>query len=89
MKLVRELIIVNNYQLYTTRSCIICERVQKLIKSQQLNVEVIEAEDRDIISFREMNIRSFPVLKLNENEYIYGVSVGNYIAMHIEDFRIK
>ena len=80
---------MNNYKLYTTRNCVVCERVKKLIKSQQLNVEVIEAEDRDIVNFREMNIRSFPVLKLNEKEYICGMDVGNYIAMYIEDLKRK
>lgn len=80
---------MNNYKLYTTRNCVVCERVKKLIKSQQLNIEVIEAEENDIIKFREMNIRSFPVLKLNEKEYVNGLNVGNYIAMHIEDLRIK
>ena len=47
---------MNNYKLYTTRNCVVCERVKKLIKSQQLNIEVIEAEENDIIKFREMNI---------------------------------
>lgn len=63
--------------------------VKSLIESQQLNVEVIEAEDKDIINFREMNIKSFPILQINENEYIYGMDVGNYIAMHIEDLKKK
>lgn len=80
---------MNNYKLYTTRNCVVCERVKKLIESQQLNVEVIEAEDKEIVKFREMNIRSFPILQINENEYIYGLNVGNHIAMHIEDLRIK
>ena len=31
---------MNNYKLYTTRNCVVCERVKKLIKSQQLNIEV-------------------------------------------------
>ena len=63
--------------------------VKSLIESQQLNVEVIEAEDKDIINFREMNIKSFPILQINENEYIYVMDVGNYIAMHIEDLKKK
>lgn len=80
---------MSNYKLYTTKSCIVCQRVKSLIESQQLNVEVIEAEDKEIVKFREMNITSFPVLMLNENEYIYGINVGHHIAMHLEDFRIK
>ena len=78
-----------SFKLYTINNCINCNRVKSLIESQQLNIEVIEAEDKEIVKFREMNIRSFPVLMLNENEYIYGINVGHHIAMHLEDFRIK
>ena len=80
---------MSNYKLYTTKSCIVCERVKRLIESQKLDVEIIESQEDDIIKFREINIRSFPVLLINKQEYISGVDVGNYIAMNIEDFRIK
>ena len=80
---------MNNYKLYTTKGCIVCQRVKSLIESQQLNIEVIEAEDRDIISFREMNIRTFPILLINQEKYIHGMEVGHYLSMNIEELRKK
>ena len=53
-------------KLYTTKSCIVCERVKRLIKSQQLDVEITEAQESDILKFREMNIRSFPVIEIDK-----------------------
>ena len=80
---------MSNYKLYTTKSCIVCEKAKRLIKSQQLDVEIIEAEDKEIAKFREMNIRSFPILLINQEKYIHGMEVGNYIAMNIEELRKK
>mgnify|MGYP001656908298 CR=1 FL=1 len=34
---------MSNYRLYTTKSCILCQKAKKLIESQQLNVEIVEA----------------------------------------------
>ena len=80
---------MNNYKLYTTKSCIVCEKVKRLIKSQQLDVEIIEAEDKEIAKFREMNIRSFPILLINQEKYIHGMEVGHYISMNIETLKRK
>lgn len=80
---------MNNYKLYTTKGCIVCQRVKSLIESQQLNVEVIEAEDEEIVKFREMNIRSFPILLINQEKYIHGMEVGHYISMNIETLKRK
>ena len=80
---------MNNYKLYTTKGCIVCQRVKSLIESQQLNVEVIEAEDEEIVKFREMNIRSFPILLINQEKDIHGMEVGHYISMNIETLKRK
>lgn len=80
---------MNNYKLYTTKGCIVCEKVKRLIKSQQLDVEIIEAEDKEIAKFREMNIRSFPILLINQEKYIHGMEVGHYISMNIETLKRK
>lgn len=86
---VMELIKMSNYRLYTTKSCILCQKAKKLIESQQLNVEIVEAQENDIIKFREMNIRSFPVIEIDKKKYIYGVDAAHYIAMNIETLKRK
>lgn len=80
---------MNNYKLYTTKSCIVCEKVKRLIKSQQLDVEIIEAEDKEIAKFREMNIRSFPVLIISEEKYVSGKAAGEYLAANLERLKKK
>lgn len=80
---------MNNYKLYTTKGCILCERVKILIISQKLDVEMIQANESDIEYFRKKGIRSFPILKIDERKYISGSNVGNYIAMNIEELRKK
>ena len=75
-------------KLYTTKNCIVCERTKSLIKLQNLDIEMIQANESDIEYFRKKGIRSFPVLKINE-EYICGMDVGNYIAMNIETLKRK
>ena len=80
---------MNNYKLYTTKGCIVCQRVKSLIESQQLNVEVIEAEDEEIVKFREMNIRSFPVLIISEEKYVSGKAAGEYLAANLERLKKK
>lgn len=80
---------MNNYKLYTTGSCIICERVKRLIASQQLNVELVESQENDIIKFRKMKIRSFPVLIISEENYISGKEVAEYLANNLERLKKK
>ena len=76
---------MNNYKLYTTKGCIICNRVKQLIESQNLQIEVIQANELEIESFRKQGIRSFPVLKLNEQKYICGKEVGEYLAANLNE----
>lgn len=76
-------------KLYTTKSCIVCERVKRLIKSQQLDVEITEAQESDILKFREMNIRNFPVLKIDEEKHVSGEAVGEYIATNLQKLKKK
>ncbi len=76
-------------KLYTTKSCPLCEKVKRLIESQRLNVEVVEAQENDILKFREMNIRSFPILRISEKNYLTGKEVGEYIAINVEELKKK
>ena len=80
---------MNNYKLYTTKGCIICNRVKQLIESQNLQIEVIQANELEIESFRKQGIRSFPVLKLNEQKYICGKEVGEYLAANLNELLKK
>mgnify|MGYP000849326637 FL=1 len=80
---------MNNYKLYTTKGCIICNRVKQLIESQNLQIEVIQANELEIESFRKQGIRSFPVLKLNEQKYICGKEVGEYLATNLNELLKK
>lgn len=80
---------MSNHKLYTTKSCTLCQKAKKLIESQQLNVEIVEAQENDIIKFREMNIRSFPILRISEKNYLTGKEVGEYLAINVEELKKK
>ena len=76
-------------KLYTTKGCILCEKAKKIIKAQELDVEVIESQENDILKFRKMGIRSFPVIVISEEKYVNGKAAGEYLAMNIEELRKK
>lgn len=76
-------------KLYTIKDCVLCSRVKKLIESQNLQIEVIQANEFDIESFVQKGIRSFPVLQLDDKKYICGKEAGEYLATNLQKFKKK
>lgn len=76
-------------KMYVTKDCIICSRAKHLVESQDLEIEVIQANEFHVEVFREKGLRSFPILELDNKKYICGKETGEYLAMNIEELRKK
>lgn len=76
-------------KMYTIENCIICMRVKQLIISQNLQIEIIHANEFHIEVLRKKGLRTFPVLKIDEEKYLSGKAAGEYLAINIEELRKK
>ena len=79
------------YFLYTTNDCGICALAKNLIKSQNLKIQVINAESEQQIEYlRKNNVHSFPALEIKageKTEFITGSEAGAYIASNMSKFK--
>jgi glutaredoxin len=76
-------------KLYTIDDCVICKRVKGLIIAQNLQIEIINANEFQIEVLREKGLRSFPVLKIDEEKYLSGKEAGEYLATNLERLKKK
>ena len=78
------------YRLYTTNNCGICALTKNLIKSQNLKIQVINAESDQIDYLRKNKVHTFPALEIDAGEkieFIVGSEAGSYIASNISRFK--
>lgn len=76
-------------KLYTIDDCVICKRVKGLIIAQNLQIEIINANEFQIEVLREKGLRNFPVLKIDEEKYLSGKEAGEYLATNLERLKKK
>ena len=78
------------YKLYTTKGCTNCNLSKSLINSQKLRIEIVEAQEKEVLYLEKNNIATFPVLEIKSGEkveFISGKDVGEYLASNLEKFK--
>lgn len=78
------------YTLYTTKGCTNCNLSKSLINSQKLRIEIVEAQEKEVLYLEKNNIATFPVLEIKSGEkveFISGKDVGEYLASNLEKFK--
>ena len=82
--------IQTQYKLYTTKGCTNCNLSKSLINSQKLEIEIVEAQEKEVEYLGKNNIATFPVLEIKSGEkveFISGKDVGEYLASNLERFK--
>ena len=78
------------YTLYTTKGCTNCNLSKSLINSQKLRIEIVEAQEKEILYLEKNNIATFPVLEIKSGEkveFISGKEAGEFIASNLEKLK--
>ena len=61
-----------------------------MINSQKLRIEIVEAQEKEVLYLEKNNIATFPVLEIiagEKSQFISGKEVGQFIASNLEKFK--
>lgn len=69
-------------KLYSAEWCTYCQPVKKLIKEQNYNVEIIDADVVGIQSVKDLGIRTLPTLQKDDGSFL---SEASAIILYLKE----